>query len=101
MGGPGLSDLERELLELCAPAVGMGEPTTLLHEQELSERLDRDVVEATLRGLVARGLMTTSRGTYGGPRRQPDGSEKMDVYEDDWWVLTDGGRAAIGLPPRP
>lgn len=94
-----LSDFERELLELCSMATNMGETTTTLHEEMLREEHDRDVVEASLRSLVARGLMTTSRGIFGGMQRFRDGREVHRIYEDDWWVVTENGRAAIGLPP--
>lgn len=100
MDPPVLSDLERELLELCSEAPFMGETTTTLHEEMLSKEHDRGVVDASLRGLVARGLMTTSRGTFGGIQRLRDGHVEHRVYEDDWWIVTDEGRAAIGLPPR-
>lgn len=100
MERPSLNDLERELLELCAIAAYMGETTTTLHEEMLSEEHGRDVVEAALRSLVDRGLMTTSRGTYGGMQRSRDGRVEHRVYEDDWWVVTDEGRVAIGLPPK-
>jgi hypothetical protein len=95
-----LSGLEEELLELCAIAPHMGETTATLHEEMLSEEHDRSVIETSLRNLVARGLMTTSRGTFGGVQRSRDGCEEHRVYEDDWWVVTDEGRAAIGLPHR-
>jgi hypothetical protein len=100
MTRPALSDFERELLELCAMAPNMGETTTTLHEEMLSEHHDRGVVEASLHSLVDRGLMTTSTGVYGGMQHSRDGREVHRVYEDDWWALTDEGRAAIGLPPR-
>lgn len=91
-----MSDFERELLELCATAPNMGETTTTLHEEMLHEHHDRASVEASLRGLVARGLMTTSRGVFAGKQHLRDGRVVQRVYEDDWWVLTDKGRAAIG-----
>jgi hypothetical protein len=68
-----LNDLERELLELCAVASQAGETTTSLHEEMLRERLDRRMVEASLRRLVALGLMTTSRGIFGGVQHLRDG----------------------------
>lgn len=91
-----LSDLESELLELCAEATHMGETTTTLHEELLSDDHDRSVVEAALRGLVAQGLMTTYRGVVAGTRRSPD--DGVMGNEDDWWVVTKEGRAAVGLP---
>lgn len=77
----------------------MGETTTSLYEEMLRESHDRATIEATLRSLVARGLMTTSRGIYAGTQRSRDGRVDARMYEDDWWVLTDEGRAAIGRPP--
>jgi hypothetical protein len=100
MNIPSLSDFERELLELCAMAPHMGETTTTLHEEMLSEEHDRRVIEASLRSLVARGLMTTSRAIFGGAQRSRDGRVVDRVYEDDWWVVTDEGRAIIGRPPK-
>ena len=99
MTDPPLSDLETELLELCALAPNMGETTSTLDEEMLEVSPGRITVEASLRGLVTRGLMTTSRATFAGGQRLRDGSVVDRVYEDDWWVLTDLGRAAIGLPP--
>jgi hypothetical protein len=100
MDKPTLSEFERELLELCAVAPHMGETTTTLHEEMLSEEHDRSVIETSLRHLVAQGLMSTSRGTFGGVQRSRDGREEHRVYEDDWWVVTDEGRARIGLAPK-
>jgi hypothetical protein len=100
MDSTSLSDFERELLELCSIAPYMGETTTTLHEEMLSENHDRAAVEASLRSLVARGLMTTSRAIFGGVQRSRDGRVVHRVYEDDWWVVTNKGRAAIGRPPK-
>jgi hypothetical protein len=90
-----LSRLERELLELCARAPGMGETTTTLHEEMLVGIHDRRAVEASLRTLLARGLVTTSRGTFAGIQRLRSGRVAERVYEDDWWIVTEKGRAAI------
>jgi hypothetical protein len=100
MTTPPLGDLERELLELCAMAPNMGETTTTLHEEMLNEDHDRSVIEAVLLDLVALGLVTTSRGIFGGTQRLRDGRVEHRVYEDDWWVVTEKGRAMVGLPPR-
>jgi hypothetical protein len=97
---PSLNELERELLELCAIAPHMGETTTTLHEEMRGEEHDRSVIETALRNLVTQGLMSTSRGTFGGVQHSRDGREQHRVYEDDWWVVTDEGRAAIGLAPK-
>jgi hypothetical protein len=94
-----LEDLERELLELCSQAPNMGETTTALDEEMLEVSPGRPTVEATLRRLVDRGLMTTSRAVFGGNQRNRDGSIVHRIYEDDWWVVSTDGRAAIGLPP--
>jgi hypothetical protein len=89
-----LTGLERELLELCSMA---GEPTTVLDEGMLERSPGRAELELVLRGLVERGLMTTTRAVNAGDPRRSDGQR---VYEDDWWDLTSAGRAAIGLGPR-
>jgi hypothetical protein len=92
-----LSGLEEELLELCAIAPHIGETTTTLCEQ-LSDDYDCAAVEAGLRGLVEQGLMSTSRGVFTGTQRMRDGHDERLGCEDDWWVVTDEGYAAIGLP---
>ncbi len=84
----GLSDLERKLLA----CLQVGETTTALHEEMLDSPPDRATIEAALRGLVSRGLLTTERGIDLAPR---------GIYQDDWWDLTSAGRQAIGLPPKP
>ncbi len=81
-------------------AAYMGETTTTLHEEMLREDLDRTVIENALRSLVARGLMTTSRATFAGAQRSRDGGVVHRVYEDDWWVVTNEGRTAIGRPSK-
>jgi hypothetical protein len=96
-----LTELERELLELCSMDAGGGETTTTLYVEMLRSPPDRATLEATLRGLVERGLMETWRGLYGGAQRDRiTGETSHVVYEDDWWPVTDAGRAAIGLRPR-
>jgi len=100
-GAEHLSDLERELLELCSMDTEGGETTTTLHVEMLESPPDRATLEATLRGLVERGLMRTWRGTFGGSQRnRQTGQTSHVVYEDDWWPVTDRGRAAIGLLPK-
>jgi hypothetical protein len=100
-GNEDLSDLERELLELCSMDAEGGETTTTLYVEMLESPPDRSTLEATLRRLVDRGLMRTWRGTFGGGQRDRWTRETSNVvYEDDWWAVTDAGRAAIGLPPR-
>lgn len=89
-----LTDLQRELLELCSMA---GEPTTVLDEEMLESSPGRARMESTLRGLVEVGLMTTERAVNGGQPRRSGGE---GVYEDDWWDVTPAGRAAVGLPPK-
>jgi hypothetical protein len=93
--------LERELLELCSMDAGGGETTTTLQVEMLESPPDRATLEATLRGLVSRGLMRRWFGTYaGGQRVRATGQVSNVVYDDDWWPVTDAGRAAIGLAPR-
>ncbi len=100
MSGEDLSDLERELLELCYRDADGGEPTRALQVALLREPIGRGELEAVLRGLVALGLMQRWRGTYAGVERPRGGGERRSVvYEDDWWPVTDAGRAAIGVRP--
>jgi hypothetical protein len=94
MGALELSELERELLELCSMA---GEPTTVLDEEMVACSPGRGALEMVLQGLVSRGLMTKARAINAGDPRRCDGQR---IYEDDWWDVTPAGRAAIGLAPR-
>jgi hypothetical protein len=68
-----------------------GETTTTLDQEMLENSPGRETVEATLRDLLNRGLVTTERG--------PHLASSGEVFDDDWWDLTPAGRAAIGLPP--
>jgi hypothetical protein len=86
---PPLTDLERELLELCSIA---GETTTTRDEEMLVDSPGRPAVELALRGLLKRGLLSTRPGTS---------AEAERTYVDDWWDVTAMGREASGLPPRP
>jgi len=97
---PVLSEFERELLESCSVSPNMGETTTTLEEEILTEAYDRELIEASLRSLVDRGLVMVSKGLFAGVQRLRDGSVVHRAYEDNWWVVTEEGRAAIGLPPR-
>jgi hypothetical protein len=94
-----LTDLEREVLERCYLDVEGGETTRALQVEMLAEPIERSELEAVLQGLVDRGLMVSWRGTYLGGERPRDGGERTVDYVDDWWVVTDAGRAAIGLRP--
>jgi hypothetical protein len=89
-GTQGLSELERELLELCSMA---GERTTVLDEELVDVSPGRAAIEVALTSLVARGLMSTKQVIAASPRRS-DGARR---YPDDWWHTTPAGRAAIGL----
>lgn len=89
-----LSELERELLELCSMA---GEPTTVLDEEMVASSPGREALELVLQGLARNGLMTKSRAINAGDPRRSDGQR---IYEDDWWDVTPAGRDAIGLAPR-
>ena len=77
MGAPELSELERELLELCSMA---GEPTTVLDEETVACSPGRGALELVLQGLVSRGLMTKARAINAGDPRRSDG---QPIYEDD------------------
>jgi hypothetical protein len=96
---PELSALARELLEACYLDAAGGETTRALQVSLLAEPIERPELEATLRSLVERGLMTSWRGTFAGAERDRTGTVRTVDYVDDWWVVTDAGRAAIGLPP--
>jgi hypothetical protein len=75
----------------------MGETTTLL-ESQIDAAPQRVAMVEILGGLVERGLMVRSWGTYGGPiTDRRTGEVTHGVYEDDWWHTTDAGRAAIGV----
>jgi hypothetical protein len=93
---PNLDGLERELLDICGVS---GETTTRLDEEMLDSSPGRATVEAALRSLVARGLMTTVRGTDSGLATSRLGIDRSQPYEDDWWDATEAGRAAVGLRP--
>ncbi len=59
-----------------------GEPTTVLDQEMLESSPGRATVEATLRDLRSRGLLTTERAINARLPRRIDGER---VYEDDWW----------------
>jgi hypothetical protein len=109
-GAEHLSDLERELLErvsIGGPRFGVS--PVCLDEELLESSPGRAAVEATLRSLLARGLVRSEWAAGGLTLRPRDGihplsevAERKTVhreYEGDWWLLTEPGRAAIGLPP--
>jgi hypothetical protein len=105
-----LTELERELLALASDGTTVGMTTTILDEEGLASSPGRAPVEATLRSLLARGLLRAERERWVGAHRPRDGihplsevgkRKAVDVdFDDDWWIITDAGRAAIGLPPR-
>lgn len=105
-----LSELERELLE----RVGIGGSrfgvsTVCLDEELLESSPGRAAVETTLLDLLARGLVSSEQSSGSLTLRPRDGihplsevAERKTVqrdYEGAWWILTEAGRAAIGLPP--
>jgi hypothetical protein len=57
-----LTHLEREILEACR-LDSAGETTRTLYVEMLQSPPDRVTLEATLRGLAARGFMNRWRGT--------------------------------------
>jgi hypothetical protein len=105
-----LTDLERELLE--AVSIGgtrFGVDTDSLDEELLEASPGRAVVEQTLRSLVARGLVRSERSWGSLTLRPRDGIHPLSEagnrktvhreYEGDWWIMTDAGWAALGVPP--
>jgi hypothetical protein len=94
MPRPPLTELERELLELCSMS---GETTTTLHEEMLEHDHDRFAVETALHGLARRGLLSTYRGVYDGVQRAREDPSRAwhRRYEDDWWQVTAEGRRAV------
>jgi len=109
-GAEHLSDLERELLErVSIGGLRFGVSPVCLDEELLESSPGRAAVEATLRSLRARGLVRSEWAAGGLTLRPRDGihplsevAERKTVhreYEGDWWILTEPGRAAIGLPP--
>jgi len=52
-------------------------------------------IEASLRGLRARNLV---RSEWSSTVLTLDHGDAQE-YEGEWWIITDAGRAAIGLPP--
>lgn len=63
------------------------EGTTELDQEMLEHSPGRAVVEATLNGLLQRGLLSTGRGTF---------LFHTGAVEDDWWETTVVGRKLIG-----
>src|SRR2546421_2970086 len=112
MADASLTDLERAILD----AVSIGGPrfgvaTDCVDEELLEASPGRAAVEENLRGLRARGLVR-SEWSWGSLTMRPvDGIHTLSQsakrktvhreYEGEWWILTEAGRAAIGLPARP
>jgi hypothetical protein len=107
---PALTVLERELLErVSIGGSRFGVATVCLDEELLESSPGRATVEVTLQGLLARGLVRSERGEGSITLRQRDGihplaevaqRKTIDLeYDGDWWIITDVGRATIGLPP--
>jgi hypothetical protein len=105
-----LTDLDRELLEAVSwGGSRFGVATDCVDEELLESSPGRAAVEEALRSLVARGLIRAERTSGSLTLRPRDGihplselGERNTVhrqYEGDWWILTEAGRAAIGLPP--
>ncbi|HEY4426892.1 MAG TPA: hypothetical protein VGN08_01655 [Solirubrobacteraceae bacterium] len=105
-----LGDFDRQLLE----AVSIGGPrfgvaTDSVHEELLEESPGRAAVESALRSLRERGLVRSEQSSGSLTMRPRDGihprseaAERKTVhrdYEGDWWIITEAGRAAVGLPP--
>jgi hypothetical protein len=105
-----LTKLELELLE--AVSVGgsrFGVATDSVDEELLAASPGGPEVENTLRSLRARGLVR-SEWSWGSLTLRPrDGVHPPSEagrrkashreYEGDWWIITDAGWAALGVPP--
>jgi hypothetical protein len=105
-----LTEFERELLE--AVSVGgsrFGVATGCVDEELLEASPGRASVEEALRDLAARGLATSERSCGSLTLRPRDGIHPLAAidrretvhreYEGEWWIITEAGRAAIGLRP--
>jgi hypothetical protein len=104
---PELSDFERELLELLELGGSwFGVATASLDEELLAISPGAAAIEAVMGELCDRGLVRSelSAGSLSlRPRSGVDSEhdERAVVhreFEARWWILTDEGRAAIGLP---
>jgi hypothetical protein len=112
MAESALTDLERELLErISIGGAHFGVSLDHLDEELLESSPGRPAVETALQELLDRDLVrsesspTTSLLTL----RPRDGIHPLSEagkrkaisrdYDGDWWIITDVGRAAIGLPP--
>jgi hypothetical protein len=92
-----LTGLERELLQALG-AQSAGETAATLHDV-LAPSPGLAAIDATLRGLLARGLLATDRRTWFGGHQGTRVGRAIDrVFGQDWWTVTNAGRAAIGLP---
>jgi hypothetical protein len=105
-----LTAFERELLE--AVSIGgsrFGVATDCVDEELLEASPGRAAVEQTLRALVTRGLVRSEQSWGSLTLRPRDGIHPLSEagkrktvhrdYEGDWWIITDTGWAALGLPP--
>jgi hypothetical protein len=105
-----LTDLERELLErvsIGGPRFGVA--LDCLNEELLERSPGREAIEIGLRALKERGLVRSVWSSGSLTLRPRDGIHPLSEvaqrktvhreYDGDWWVLTDGGRRAIGLEP--
>lgn len=111
MTDPSLTSLQRELLEMIgsfgSPYFGVS--SVAFDEELLESSPGRAVIEATLRELVVRGLVRSEQASSVLTLRPRDGIRRLSEadkrpairrdYEGKWWILTDAGRGAIGMPP--
>ncbi len=104
-----LSAFERELLERVGiGGARFGVALDCLDEELLECSPGREAIETALRALLDRGLVR-SEWSWGSLTMRPrDGVHPLSEvgkrrtvhreYEGHWWILTDAGRSAIGLP---
>lgn len=104
-----LTELERELLErVSVGGARFGVALDCLDEELLERSPGREAIETSLHALRERGLVR-SEPSWGSLTLRPrdgihplsEAAQRRTVhreYNGDWWILTDDGRRAIGLP---
>jgi hypothetical protein len=96
-----IAEMERQLLDaLLGGGSRFGRPVPLLEEAlETEPSPGRAAIEATLRGLRARNLVRSEWSHSVLTLNRGDGESVAQEHDGEWWIITDAGRAAIGLPP--
>ncbi|HEX4484378.1 MAG TPA: hypothetical protein VH081_11410 [Solirubrobacteraceae bacterium] len=106
-----LSDFERELLDrVSIGGSRFGVALDCLNEELLDSSPGRAAIERALGELLSRGFVRSESSSPSSLTLRPrDGVHPLSEaaqrkaitreYNGDWWILTEAGRAAIGLPP--